>query len=1770
MKSQYYSIQLKFAILMFFSLIGLRTYADCHITINSPVSSITFTSDGGTDGFGVYTDPYGCTSLTYSMPDWISVDFDSEHETSFYIICQPNNSSNSRSGTLDINGQYSITIEQEGTTSPLIGGTISLSASTICYNTEPGTINNSVSPSGGSCIGYTYWWESLTSGSSGYSTIPGATSQTYSPGALASTTYFRRGVSCNGSTEYSNVITVTVNSILSPGSVGNAQIICYGASPSTLTQLTAPSGGTGTYTYQWQSSTNNSTWTSISGATSSTYSPGALTANKYFRRNVTSGSCGTLSSSSVLITVPGTLSAGTIGTAQSICYGSTPATLTQLTAPSGGIGTYTYQWQSSANNSTWTSITGATSSSYSPGALTSNIYYRRNVTSGSCGTVSSASILITVYANLTAGTIGTAQTICYGSAPATLTQLTAPSGGTGTYTYQWQSSTDNSTWTSISGATSSTYSPAALTANTYFRRNVTSGSCGTVSSSSILISLYPTLTAGSIQGIQSICRNAVPASLTQLTAPTGGTGNYVFQWQSSTDNSTWTNISGATSAGFSPGALSVSTYFRRNVTSCSTVSSSSVLVSIYPDLSGGKIGSDQLVSYGLAPSLLTSVTAASGGGGYYTYSWYKSTDNGINWTIISSASHETYQPEALYDVTKFKRIVTDLCGTQNTSNIIIVNVSAKPQLTKTKNYIYTSIPNAIVSEQDSLEWLPIDEITQSVIYYDGLGRPMQNSMIYASWTKKDVVTPVVYDEYGREKIKYLSYPTTIFNFGRYITNDTVDQKSWYQATYSDIKSYSKTVFDNSPLNRIMEQGSPGLAWQPESGHPVRFEYGSNGSDVRLFKVNNDNSLSVIGFYTSKKLYKTVVKDENWESGNLHTSEEFKDILGNVVLKRTYVGNASAPTKVETYYVYDNLGLLRYVLSPEAINNLDNLNSLTNSSDLIKKWCYYYEYDARKRMIIKQLPGAEQVYMVYDDRDRLVATQDGNLRKNTSGTDLKKWLFTKYDRFNRPVLTGIVQIDSVLSQNGMQKRINRLYTGSAKRAYYVTCGTVNNASLGYNEASYPVSADGTIQYLTATYYDNYNYPGVKNFDSTLVISDYRDLNNHKAYFTGTCSKVTGIKVLVLDGGTSYLTSTSYYDDRSRIIEVRKDLYDSINGLETSCNRYDFIGKVLQSQVSQTFGSTATKVNKYFEYDHSGRLIKTEQQIGDNTANRIILSEMVYDELGVMKQKNLNVVNSSASQSIDYFYNIRGWLTGINNPDMIGNDYFAMNLYYNTIISGQLTSSAQYNGNISGMKWISGMQSSSPMVKGYGFTYDAINRLVTSDYGEGSSYTSNPDRYNEAVSLYDLNGNIQSLSRSGFENSIDYANYDLLTYTYNGNKLIGVEDGGNKTYGFADGHVYSPSSYDYDYDFNGNLIKDLNKSIASISYNYLNLPSQVTKDLSNNVSYVYDAMGIKLKKISVIGGSKAVTRYYAGAFEYDNTKALVLLHIDEGVVNVSHTNGTAYSYEYHLKDHLGNVRVAFTPGATTLSQVNEYYPFGMLSSTNSGSTNKYLYNGKELQDELDMDWYDYGARFYDPQIGRFTSIDPHAEKYLFQGPFNYANDNPIRYVDINGKGVGDGGLLLSMITMIVVKQAENKESAEKAAQIIKEMPKPTVKSKGEDVISIDLSTKVVAAPGVSGKVGITMALNEDKGLTYSLSATSNLANVGAKASITAYEGNDNKVKTETNIDAGLTEPSSPSPIKVNGSALERCFKGTIEFFSNYFKTMLEDATSQTKYKYEGNED
>lgn len=550
----------------------------------------------------------------------------------------------------------------------------------IIYNTSPSALTLDKAPTGGTGD-YTYQWQS-SADNINWTDINGANLKTYAPPVLLANTWYRLVASCgNFGSVYSNNVLIRVYPTLNSGIIVSDQIICNNSRPASLTQTLQPSGGTGTYTYQWQVSPDHITWTDISGATLTSFSPPVLNSNTWYRLNVTSGPSGTATSNNVLISVNPSIVAGTIGTAQTICYNANPAGLSQITAPSGGTGpgSFSYQWQSSLNGSVWTNISGANLSSYSPPVLTSNTWYRLNATSGTCGTVSSNQVLITVNPSLTAGTIRAAQTICYNTRPDGLSQITPPSGGVGpeSYSYQWQNSINGSVWTNIPGANLISYFPPALTSNAWYRLNVTSGSCGTVSSNQVLITVNLSLTAATIGTEQTICYNASPDRLSQITEPSGGTGSYSFQWQSSPDGSVWTNISGANLSSYSSSALTVNTWFRLNITSgdCGNVSTNRILITVIPSLSGGTIGAAQTICFNTRPDGLYQITPPSGGTGNNSFQWQSSSDNS-SWTNINNASQSDYSPPVLTRNTWFRRNATSGCTASSNS----VRINMYPQV----------------------------------------------------------------------------------------------------------------------------------------------------------------------------------------------------------------------------------------------------------------------------------------------------------------------------------------------------------------------------------------------------------------------------------------------------------------------------------------------------------------------------------------------------------------------------------------------------------------------------------------------------------------------------------------------------------------------------------------------------------------------------------------------------------------------------------------------------------------------------------------------------------------------------------------------------------------------------------------------------------------------------------------------------------------------------------------------------------------------------------
>ncbi len=187
-------------------------------------------------------------------------------------------------------------------------------------------------------------------------------------------------------------------------------------------------------------------------------------------------------------------------------------------------------------------------------------------------------------------------------------------------------------------------------------------------------------------------------------------------------------------------------------------------------------------------------------------------------------------------------------------------------------------------------------------------------------------------------------------------------------------------------------------------------------------------------------------------------------------------------------------------------------------------------------------------------------------------------------------------------------------------------------------------------------------------------------------------------------------------------------------------------------------------------------------------------------------------------------------------------------------------------------------------------------------------------------------------------------------------------------------------------------------------------------NNRIVYSYDAAGNKRKQevYDEFHGKKPTTTTFIGNFVFLNG-ALMWQNYDEG--RVVYNKGLSVSRtEVFLKDHLGNVRVVYDNSTGEPVQHTNFYPFGMqmytpptLSATIN--INEYLYNGKMYQDELGLGWYDYGARFYDGVIGRWWVVDPMAEKYYLSSSYHYSSNNPIKYVEIDGRNFDDYKLLLN---------------------------------------------------------------------------------------------------------------------------------------------------------------
>jgi RHS repeat-associated protein len=918
--------------------------------------------------------------------------------------------------------------------------------------------------------------------------------------------------------------------------------------------------------------------------------------------------------------------------------------------------------------------------------------------------------------------------------------------------------------------------------------------------------------------------------------------------------------------------------------------------------------------------------------------------------------------------------------------------------TSTENYIYTKV---YLSEDGSKK-------SETVQYFDGLGRPKQLIQVKATPQGQDLVTPIVYDNFGRQSQSVLPIPTATANLG--IQNVSVASANSY---YGVANAYAEQKFEASPLGRVLESAAPGTDWAMGAGHTQKMQYDVNKTSDRVKKYTitstwqnavTVSSLPAVSFYSEKVLTKTSGTDEDGQ-----TTIEFKNGLGQTVLVRKVLNSQN---NADTYYIYNDYGHLIYVISPKADEQI-SLNNNTITQKILDDLCYQYVYDNKHRMVEKKLPGKGREYMVYDKQNRLVLTRDANLEAQG------KWLFTKYDRFSRPIYTGIVY-----SPQGRAQQVAAVEGLGANNEVRTTSG-FNNTGMDvfYTANSAYPQYDYTL--LSVSYYDSYpTYSFNPAFPSSILGEPtLTETLTTEGLSTKNLLVMSLVKNIEDDNWTkSYI----YYDKKRRAIGSYS--INHFGGRTQTESKLDFAGAVQQNITRHKRLNTDTDkvITENFTYDAQNRLLSHTHQVGNNPVE--YLSRNSYNELSQLSGKKIGGGSPAiALQDISYTYNIRGWMTKINDPKNLSGKLFGYEIKYNQV-EGQQTPDPfdtnlkvlpKYNGNMAEVDWRTNT-SSGDYLRRYGYVYDNMNRLSAGFYQREDRPSA--QEYFEKMA-YDLNGNITNLKRTASLNGNTAAGLiDNLTYIYannnSSNRLTTVTDSSTDYRGYPD-----ISGIEIGYDDNGNMTSHQDKGILQIDYNFLNLPKYVRFDqvyIPRNFArpvnirsfYQYNALGEKIRKIyyhknPVGSGEESITTDYLNSFQYESkqlTGNTPIVSLKFAPTSEGYFDFEKNKYIYNYIDHLGNVRLSYFNNGTGVEvlEENNYYPFGLkhegYNALAGNSSYQYQYNGKELQ-ETGM--YDYGARFYMPDIGRWGVVDPLAEASRRFSPYVYGNNNPVRFTDPDGR-------------------------------------------------------------------------------------------------------------------------------------------------------------------------
>ncbi|MFC3813337.1 DUF6443 domain-containing protein [Lacihabitans lacunae] len=918
--------------------------------------------------------------------------------------------------------------------------------------------------------------------------------------------------------------------------------------------------------------------------------------------------------------------------------------------------------------------------------------------------------------------------------------------------------------------------------------------------------------------------------------------------------------------------------------------------------------------------------------------------------------------------------------------------SAKPRIATTNDVSAKSYLNSIVDYQ----------------HFDGLGRPTQAIGIGQTPDLKSLIkSEINYDKYNRQLSTLLPVAATSTVYAP-ISN----AKSLAQSFYADTAPTDSTIFEASPLNRPMASFGAGQAWRAANKKTQIF-YESGGTEVRYYAVNASNNIVLSGTYPAHSLFKKRVLDEQGNETIAYT-----DKRGRMIEKRQQLQTG---VYAHTHYLYDGLGRPKAIIQPMGYDL--NLGFTYNSADF-QKWVFFYNYDTRGRNTEKHVPAAGFTKMIYDKKDRLVMQQDAfqatlnkwNFQKydafdrevfrgETLNANAQSVLQSAFNVYTAPdevwnsgsgysgtsfpamVNPSIndVQLFTFYDQYDFVSALNNNLAfegGSAFHAKHTSAKGLQTGTVAYNQADPSSASSGTRQFfISANYFDTKNRSIQAKTQNHL---GGIDLVNTKYGFAGQVlqNNVTHRKAGQADisnqtqtdydpmlrhsiNGQAFKVLANYsYDDLGRlnrkIIEPGAVDYTCGNSKESMTSGSWTQPSTWQGSSIPTVGD-AVKIN----VGHTVNLFNQQSQD--------IMYVITYGGLnisGAGTRLNLKFVGNNttnlttALQTIDYAYHIRGWLKGINpSLNTAEGDLFSYKLDYET--------AGYYDGNIGKITWQSpdNPYSCAKPTRSYTYSYDKSSRLLNATY---ASNVSN-ENFGIAGMSYDKNGNINTLQRYGINGSA-FGLIDNLSYFYSGNRLTGVSDAVSGNPNVGDFRA-SGNSSNYTYYPNGSLKSDANKGISLIEYNtYLNKVKQVTWSDGRWLKFNYDGAGSLLKKENSAG------EYwdYVGDLIYKNGNNYSLNYAEGRIV---FTNNS-WNYEYDYRDIWGNLRLSFASenGQLKVKQQSDFDPFGYIFNQSAGvNKNHFQYQKQQRIEDFDLNIDFFKFRPSDPTIGRFWMVDPLSSQY-----------------------------------------------------------------------------------------------------------------------------------------------------------------------------------------------